>query len=244
MTVRSVELMFLVDMETHTPAPGERLTIIRGKLCARLDAEGPRYGVGRMVDLLVLEVMTYFIGLIISRAEQRLQQQEACREDAVTAGGVAAADADDGADRREVADAADAGRRVAGRRVAGSAAVDAVAGTPVIDGATQEDCIRDEGAVGAACGRWHVVVMAWTVSALDSGRRVLDVPLEETGQFAKTELRTRVELCRFRSGIAMLADCCRWRQCTATRAATMAATAASDRLVKPLRSHHLARWSN
>ena len=49
-------------METPTPtsAAVERFTNIRDKLCRRLDAEGPRYGIARAVDLLVLALIFHF----------------------------------------------------------------------------------------------------------------------------------------------------------------------------------------
>ncbi len=73
-------------METHIPTSTERYTIIRERMCARLDAEGPRYSVRRMVDLFVLDLITWMISMSVWRAEQRLLQQ-AC-EDEVVAGAV------------------------------------------------------------------------------------------------------------------------------------------------------------
>ena len=116
-------------METHTPTAVERFTTIRGKLCRRLEAEGPRYNVARAVDLLILELMTWVISLAVARAE-RLQQEEACRDDAVAAAGFATAGGDDGADRRGDANAPDAGHRIAG-----SAAAAAAVGVLVCNGA-------------------------------------------------------------------------------------------------------------
>ena len=59
-------------MEIHTPTAAERYTTIRGRVCARLEAEGARYGIARMVDLIILELLTFMISWAISRAEQRL----------------------------------------------------------------------------------------------------------------------------------------------------------------------------
>src|ERR1700677_2014795 len=106
-------------METHPPTPAERYTLIRGKLRARLDAEGRRYSVDRAVDLLILEILTFMIGLCVARAEQGPQQQP-CRDGASAEPRPAAA-GDDGADRRGAAREPDARGRVA---------VSAAGGTP------------------------------------------------------------------------------------------------------------------
>ena len=167
-------------METHTPTPAERFTLIRGKLRARLDAEGRRYSIDRVVDLLVLEILTFMIGLCISRAEQGAEQQP-CRDGAGAEPGPAAA-GDDGADRQGAARGPDARGRVA---------VSAAGGTPVIDGVTAV-CERQPHE------RQNWAAMARIVPAVNYGSRVLEA------RFAKTELRTRVELCRFHCDIATL----------------------------------------
>jgi len=191
-------------METPTLPAAERFTIIREKLRLRLDAEGPRYNIARAVDLLVLELITWMISLAISRAERGLDQQ-ACQDDAGVepgciraAGGFAGDDGDGGADRREAADAAHAGGRVAVK-----AAVAAADGVPVIDGATQENCVSDEVCVRAECERRpcelrHLVAVAHAVAVLECGSWGLEA------RFAKMELGTWVELRRFRYDLAMV----------------------------------------
>jgi hypothetical protein len=164
--------------------------------------------------MLMWHLFMRLISLFASLAE-RGPQQQACRDDAGAGpgrlgapAGFVAAGGDVGADCR-----GDGGAPDAGRRVAVSAAVAAAGGTPAIDGATQEDCIRNEGGIRAVCGRpprgrrqlaANLAAMGRTVSALDHGRRVLQV------RFAKMELRARVELRRFDSDIETLADCCRF----------------------------------
>ncbi len=103
--------MFAVDMETHIPTPAERYTVIRGKLCARLDAEGVRYGLRRMLDLLVLDLITYMINWCVWRAEQQLLEQ-ACGDDGAVAG-IVAAGRDACTERRGAAGGSDGGGGVA-----------------------------------------------------------------------------------------------------------------------------------
>jgi len=107
-------------METHTPTPAERFTILKGELRLRLDARGRRHGIAGIVDVLVGALLMRVIGLFASLAEQRSRQQ-AIRDGAGgelecigAAGGFAAVDADSSGDRRRDADAPNAGRRGAG----------------------------------------------------------------------------------------------------------------------------------
>jgi hypothetical protein len=137
--------MFLADMETQTPLPtaAERYATIRGRMCARLEAEGARYSIARMVDLLLLELLTYMIGWAIRRAEWRAEQ-EACRDDSgeeLVPGGAFAA---------TVVEGGDASAPRAGGRAVAAAAVAATGGTPVIEATAREDCIGDEGGVRTA----------------------------------------------------------------------------------------------
>ena len=176
-----VPYMFQTDMETHTPTPAERYTALRGKLCLRLEAEGPRYGIARAVDLLVLQLITYMIYLALSRAER---QAEPCPD---VAGAepchIAAPDA--GADRQ-----AAAGRPDAGARPIASATVAAACDTPVIDRATDEACTPDAG--GAAATRERppersphaprpLAAMAWTAPILHDGHRFPAARFAKTG---------------------------------------------------------------
>ena len=211
--------MFPADMETPTPtsAAVERFTNIRDKLCRRLDAEGPRYGIARAVDLLVLALITYMIALAIIRAERAA---EACRDVAgaepgrpepgriAAPGGVAAIAGNAGADRQGAP-----GRPDSEVRVAATAAVAAAADTPVIDRATPEACIRDEPGARTACARpprerrprvqRPVAAIARPVAVLEYGSPVFEA------RFTKMGLRTWADLRRFRYDIATLADCCR-----------------------------------
>ena len=171
--------MFTADMENHTPLPtaAERYASIRDRICARLEAEGARYSVARMVDLLLLELLTWMIAWCVNRDEQRLLEQ-ACQVEVVAepelAGGVAAT----GGDERRGDERARVGR--------GRAVVREIVSTadPV---ATDEDCVRGEGRVREVCGRRHPVANLATIGrcvfGLDDGCRVF------AGLFAKTELR-------------------------------------------------------
>jgi hypothetical protein len=203
--------IFLADMETHTPNPAKRLTILMEEL-------GPAPGAGPL-RVLVWDLLTCLMRLFASLAERGPQQQVFRNDTGVepgrphlghsgASGGAAAAAGDAGADRRGAA-----GRPDAQGRVAVSAAVAAADGTRVIDGATQEDCIGHEASVAAACGRWpgerrpderrHRAAIARAVAALEYGSRVL------AARFAKMGLIGWVELCRFRYDLAMITDCCR-----------------------------------
>jgi hypothetical protein len=200
--------MFMADMETHTPTPVERFTTLKGKLCLRLDAEGPRYGIARAVDLLILMLITY----VISLAELQAQQQ-ACQDvvggEPGAAEGTAATGGDGGVDRRSDAGAPDAGGRAVVR--AAVAAVDL--------GAERDACIGDEGGVRAPPPCYSNESRGWPAPGSSARgrlrdhaggtRRVFEVP------FAKMGWRARVELCRYRSGIKTVADCCRRRRPTA-----------------------------
>jgi hypothetical protein len=162
-------------METHTPTPAERFTILREKLCRRLDAEGPRYNVARMVDLLVLQIIMYMISVFISREQQGAQQQgaqqQACRDDAGVEPGRAAA-GDAGADR-PAARAPDARGRAA------VSAEVATADEPLVVDGMAPACERRPHE-RRPHERRHWPAMARTVPAMDCGSRVLD------GLFAKT----------------------------------------------------------
>jgi hypothetical protein len=195
-------------METPTPTPTavERFTIIKEKLRLRLEAEGPRYGITRAVDLLVLELITWMISLAAARAEQRLQEQEACRDDAVAEpgppGGFAVAGGDSGADCPGVA---------GGPGPQGRAVVRATGGAPVVDGAAHQDCIAamvcaqhvddsrgDGGAWSQRNGpRWPEPSLI-----LSSRSVVLQV------RFAKIGLMGGVDFCLFRCYFETSSDCC------------------------------------
>ncbi len=166
---------------TSTPTAAERYTTIRERVCARLEAEGARYGIGRMVDLLLLELLTWMIAWCVNRDEQRLQEQ-ACQNDIVSddadfAGcGPAGGDAGDerGGDER--------GGDARGRTGRARAVVRGIA--PVDPVAAGESCVSG---AREACGRRHVAAnlaaMGRSVSASDDGGRIF------AGLFAKTELR-------------------------------------------------------
>ena len=192
--------MFPADMETHTPLPtsAERYASIRERICARLEAEGARYSVARMVDLLLLELLTWMIAWCVNRDEQRLLEQ-ACQNDIVSAdAGVA-----------ECAPAA--GLAATG----GDAAVVRVIAAVAELVATGADCVRGKGRARAACGRRmrgrpahgrpafgrpalgrpalgrpafgrrHLATTVQGLSALNDERRVFEA------LFAKTELRVK-----------------------------------------------------
>ncbi len=152
-------------MENHTPLPtaAERYASIRDRICARLEAEGARYSVARMVDLLLLELLTWMIAWCVNRDEQRLLEQ-ACQDDVV-----AEPEPVGGDDRRGDAGTRDRRGRAVVRKIASAA-------EPV---ATVEDC--------AVCERRHPVADLATIgrgaSALDDRYRDFAV------LFAKTELR-------------------------------------------------------
>ena len=228
-------------METDTPDPAERFTILRGELRLRFDAHGPRHGIARVVDVLMWHLFMHLISVFESLAKRRAERQ-ACGDGAGAApvgalpsrarqilrcdavigeaepgrvgahGGFAAAGGGGGAERRAAADGPDAGRRVVARAgVAAAAADKPVIDAQVIDGATHDDCIRDERAVGAACERRHRerrhlaanrATMGRGVAGLEYGCRVLEV------RFAKIGLRTWVEFCRFHYELATMAGCC------------------------------------
>jgi hypothetical protein len=182
--------MFPVDMETHTPTPAQRYATIRGRMCLRLEAEGPRYNIARMVDLLILELLTWMISWCINRAERDAERQ-ASQDDARAEPEWIGAVCDEGGDRRRAdSDVPDVGRRVVVR-----AAVTAADGMPVFDGATEESCIRDEGDARAAAGPRQEAAFGPSVTGVDYGFRVLRV------RFAKIELWTKAELRQFRCDI-------------------------------------------
>jgi hypothetical protein len=189
-------------METHTPNPAERLTILMEEL--RPTGAGP-------LRVLIWDLLTSLMRLFASLAECGPQQQ-VFRNDAgvepgrVGAPGGFAVAAGDG--RRSAA-----GGPNAGGRAAVSAAVAAAGATPEIEGATQndcpgDDCIRHEGGVRAVRERrprerWHPAAIARALAVSEYGSRVLEA------RFAKMGLRGWVSLYRFRYDIAMMADCCR-----------------------------------
>jgi hypothetical protein len=166
--------MFPEDMENHTPSPTatELYATIRDEMCARLEAEGARNTVARLVDLLFLQLLTLIIAWCTNRDEQRLLGQ-ACQDDVVAepelAGGFAATGG------------SNAG--APGGRARAVARVIAVAAEPI---AADQACLGGEGDARAVCGRRHPVAdlatTARAVSALDCGCRVF------WGLFAKTEL--------------------------------------------------------
>jgi hypothetical protein len=165
-------------METNTPNPAKRLTILMEEL-------RPAPGAGPL-RLLVWDLLTCLMRLFASLAERGPQQQVFRNDAGAEPGhphlgniGAAAAAGAGGADRRGAASGPDAWGRVAV-----SAAVAVADGTPLIDGATQEDCIGHEAGVAAVCGR-------------------------RPARFAKMGLIGWVELRRFRYDLAMMADCCR-----------------------------------
>ncbi len=149
--------MFSADMENHTPLPtaAERYASIRDRICARLEAEGARYSVARMVDLLLVELLTWMIGWCVNRDEQRLLEQ-ACQDEVVAepelAGGIVAIGGDE--------------RRAVVRKIASAA-------DPV---AADEDC--------PACERRHPVANLATIGrgvfALDDLCRVFAILFAKT----------------------------------------------------------------
>jgi hypothetical protein len=188
-------------METHTPNPAKRLTILMEEL-------RPAPGAGPL-RVLVWDLLTCLMRLFASLAERGPQQQVFRNDAGMEPGrphlghiGVAVAAGVGGADRRGAAGGPDARGRVAV-----SAAVAAADGTRAIDGATQEDYIGHEAGVAAACGRpgerRHPAAITRAVAVLEYGSRVWGV------RFAKMGLRGWVELRRFRYELAMMADCCR-----------------------------------
>ncbi len=180
-------LMFSADMENPTPLPTatERYASIRDRMCARLEAEGARYSAARMVDLLLLELLTWMIAWCVNRDEQRLLEQ-ACQVDVVAEPELAGGFAATGGDKcRGDASTRDGRVRAVVREIAPAPA----------PGATDEDCVRGEGRARAVCRRWHPVAMGRGVSAMDRECQVFPV------LFAKTELRTgwnRVDLVTYR----------------------------------------------
>ena len=189
-------------METHTPNPAKRLTILMEELRPAPSA-GP-------LRVLVWDLLTCLLRLFASLAERGPQQQVFRNDAGAEPGrphlghiGAAVAAGAAGADRRGAASGPDARGRVAV-----SAAVAAADGTRAIDGATQEYCIGHEAGVAAACGRRpaerrHRAAITRAVAALAYGSWVLQA------RFAKLGLIGWVELRRFRYDLAMMADCCR-----------------------------------
>ena len=184
-------------METHTPNPAERLTILMEEL--RPTGAGP-------LRVLIWDLLTSLMRLFASLAE-RGPQQQVFRNDAgvepghIGAPGGFAAAAGDG--RRSAA-----GEPNAAGRAAVSAAVATAGATPEIEGATQndcpgDDCIEHEGGVRAVHERWHPAAIARALTVSEYGSRVWEA------RFAKMGLREWVNLCRCRYDIAMMADCCR-----------------------------------
>ena len=166
--------MFPAHMETHTPDPPDRFALLRQELRLRFEAHGPMHGIEGALRVLLFGLFMCLINLAARRAERGAQRQ-ACPDGASAEPGPIDAPGDA------------AGRSGAGGRVAVSAAVATAAGAPVIDGATNEDCIRDE---RDACSISPTVprstpAMARTISAVDYGSPVLQAP------FAKTSLPDR-----------------------------------------------------
>ena len=154
-------------METHIPNPAEPFTILKGELRARFAARGPRHGIARVVDVLMLGLFMTVISLFARLAER----QAVCRDGAGAEPGRLDAAAGVAADRVVDAGAPDAGRRVAVR-----AAVAAADSMLVCDDGTDEGCIRKEAGVRRV---WTTVTQG--VPALEYGCRVFGVV------FAKTE---------------------------------------------------------
>jgi len=185
-------------METHTPNPAERFTIIREQMRLRLVARGAGPLVVLLWDLF-LRLLTEF-----AIHAQRARQQQACRDHAgAEPGRIGAPAADAGADRQGTAGPPDAGARPAA-----AAAVAAAADTSVIDRATDEDCIRDEPGARTACARTprdpqHSAAIARAVAVLEHGSPVFEA------RFAKMDSTTQVELSPFSYDLATLSDCCR-----------------------------------
>ena len=135
-----------------------------------------------MVDLLLLELLTWMIAWCVNRDEQRLLEQ-ACQEDLVSepelAGGFAATGEDGGDELRGDASAR-AGRVRAVVRVITAATE---------PGATGEGRVRGQGRARATRGQWHLAANLATIGrgvpALGDGWRVF------SGLFAKTELTFR-----------------------------------------------------
>ena len=144
-------------METHTPNPADRFTILRQELRLRFEAHGPMHGIEGAVRALLFGLFMYLISLAASLAER-----QACRDRAgpepvridAPAGLAAAVEA--AADDRP---AAAAGPNP-GRQAAVSAAVATPRGTPAIDAATHEICIRDESGTHAPCEQRHPTAIA------------------------------------------------------------------------------------
>jgi hypothetical protein len=129
-------------MQTHIPNLPERYTILMEQL-------RPAPGAGPMAWALC----GLFLALmrLLASFVERGPQQQVCQEDA----GVGE---DAGVERgrvRTVRPATPALRTVqdAGGRVAVGVAVAAADSAQVIDGATEDDCIVDEGGMRGACGR-------------------------------------------------------------------------------------------
>jgi len=159
--------MFLTDMETHAPDPPDRFTLLRAELRLRFDAHPPMHGIEGALRALLFGLFMYLISLAASLAER-----QACRDRAgpepgrpeprcpepvridAPAGLAAAVEA--AADDRP---AAAAGPNP-GRQAAVSAAVATPRGTPAIDAATHEICIRDESGTHAPCEQRHPTAIA------------------------------------------------------------------------------------
>ena len=73
--------MFLADMETSTPDPADRFTILRQELRLRFDAHGPMHGIEGVLRVLLFGLFMCLINLAASRAE-RAPRQQACPDDA------------------------------------------------------------------------------------------------------------------------------------------------------------------
>jgi len=68
--------MFQTDMETHTPTPAERFAITKAELRARFAARGPRRGIARVVDLMILALFMVVIDQFARLAERRARRRE------------------------------------------------------------------------------------------------------------------------------------------------------------------------
>jgi len=189
-------------METHTPNPAEPFTILREELRLRLVTRGE----SAMV-VLIADMFMRLLAFLASRPA-RAPRQPACRDDAGAQperpeperigapAGFAAPAADAGPDRQ-----AAPGRPDAEPRPAAAAAVAAAPDTPAIDRTTPEDCLRDEPGPRTACARpprepRHSAGIVRSVAVPDYGNPVLQA------RFAKMALRTWVEPCQFRYGLA------------------------------------------
>jgi len=168
-------------METSTPDPADRFTILRQELRLRFDAHGPMHGIEGVLRVLLFGLFMCLINLAASRAE-RGPQQRACRPGAGAQperpeperidapGDLAAAVEHAGTDHQGAAARSSAGRRLAVSAAAAAAGAQRVADGPADDGPANHG---------------HAAAMARTVSALHYASRVVQVP------FAKTRLPER-----------------------------------------------------